>query len=234
MHLILVLSNGTEIDAGYVGVKDNDDDDDDTGDTPSNPGATTYIVTFKDHDGTVLKTETVEAGKAATAPADPTREGYEFIGWDKDFSNITGDLIVTARYEKSSLPTFTMETIYVSAGDTRQDMLVSLENNPGIAGLQVILEYNDQVLTVAKVGNEEAFDGLSYQKPANYKNGCTLLWYGAEPDEIMDSDAFYIRFSIAADAPAGTYPVKLIVVKAYDVDKNNVEVVIISGNVIVE
>ena len=102
------------------------------------------------------------------------------------------------------------------------------------AGLQVILEYNDQVLTVAKVGNEEAFDGLSYQKPANYKNGCTLLWYGAEPDEIMDSDAFYIRFSIAADAPAGTYPVKLIVVKAYDVDKNNVEVVIISGNVIVE
>lgn len=58
-----------------------------------------YIVTFKDWDGTILKTEEVEEGKSATAPSNLSREGYEFVGWDKTFSNITSDLTVTAQYE---------------------------------------------------------------------------------------------------------------------------------------
>ena len=61
-----------------------------------------YEVIFKDYDGTVLKTEFVEAGKSATAPADPTRDGYNFIGWDADFSNITNDIIITAKYGLNS------------------------------------------------------------------------------------------------------------------------------------
>jgi len=59
----------------------------------------TYTITFKDWDDAVLKTETVEHGSDATAPADPTREGYTFIGWDIDFTNVTEDLTVTAQYE---------------------------------------------------------------------------------------------------------------------------------------
>ncbi len=57
-----------------------------------------YTVTFKDWDGTVLKTENVDYGSAATAPADPTRTGWTFTGWDADFGNITADLVVTAQY----------------------------------------------------------------------------------------------------------------------------------------
>ena len=59
-----------------------------------------YTVTFKDWDGTTLKTQTVEEGSSATAPSNPSRDGYAFTGWDKDFSNITNDLIVTAEYSK--------------------------------------------------------------------------------------------------------------------------------------
>ena len=58
-----------------------------------------YTVTFKDYDGTVLATRTVKYGGAATAPSDPTRSGYEFTGWDKSFSNVTGNLTVTAQYK---------------------------------------------------------------------------------------------------------------------------------------
>ena len=61
-----------------------------------------YTVTFLDWDGTTLKTEQVEQGKSATAPADPVREGYTFIGWDKDFSNVQSDLTVTAQYEQNA------------------------------------------------------------------------------------------------------------------------------------
>ena len=59
----------------------------------------TYTVTFKDYDGTVLKTqENVEYNTSATAPDDPTRDGYTFTGWDKTFTNITANTEVTAQY----------------------------------------------------------------------------------------------------------------------------------------
>ena len=60
----------------------------------------TYTVTFKDWDGTVLKTQSVEEGNSATAPSNPSRTGYRFIGWDKTFTNITSDLTITAQYEQ--------------------------------------------------------------------------------------------------------------------------------------
>ncbi len=61
-----------------------------------------YTVTFKDYDGTILDTQTVEYGSAATAPETPSREGYSFKDWDTDFSNITADTTVTAQYTKNA------------------------------------------------------------------------------------------------------------------------------------
>ena len=61
-----------------------------------------YTVNFVDWNDTVLKTERVAHGLSATAPATPSRIGYIFKGWDKDFTNITGDLTVKALYEYDS------------------------------------------------------------------------------------------------------------------------------------
>lgn len=58
----------------------------------------TYQVTFTDYDGTVLKVSEVKEGKTAAAPATPTRNGYTFIGWDKDFNNVKQDMVVVAQY----------------------------------------------------------------------------------------------------------------------------------------
>ncbi|MBQ8101132.1 MAG: leucine-rich repeat protein, partial [Paludibacteraceae bacterium] len=60
----------------------------------------TYTVIFLDWDGTELDRQTVAYGTDATAPADPEREGWRFTGWNVTFTNVTGDLTVTAQYEE--------------------------------------------------------------------------------------------------------------------------------------
>jgi len=79
----------------------------------------TYTVTFQDFDGTVLKTQTgIASGAAATAPANPVREGYTFIGWDRDFSSVTSDLLVKALYTPDVVPPVEADLVR-HAGDDR-------------------------------------------------------------------------------------------------------------------
>lgn len=69
--------------------------------TPDNPPVSnTYSVTFADWNGTVLKQDTVEEGHDATPPPNPSRDGYEFIGWSISFIDVRSDLIVFAQYEE--------------------------------------------------------------------------------------------------------------------------------------
>ena len=69
---------------------------------------TTFTVKFFAADKkTVLKTEAVKSGEAATAPAAPSKGAddnyhYTFSEWDRDFSEITSDLDVYPTYEKEA------------------------------------------------------------------------------------------------------------------------------------
>jgi hypothetical protein len=85
------LSTTRNITIGAIVVEENPE--------PNPEDKVCYTVTFQDWDGTILKTEQVEQGQSATAPTNPTREGYTFIGWDTDFTNVQSDLLVKALYE---------------------------------------------------------------------------------------------------------------------------------------
>ena len=63
-----------------------------------------YNVTFVDGQGNTLKEEVVKEGMSATAPDDPTRDGYTFDGWDTDFSSVNDDLTVTAQWKEIPAP----------------------------------------------------------------------------------------------------------------------------------
>ncbi|MBQ1977866.1 MAG: InlB B-repeat-containing protein, partial [Ruminococcus sp.] len=102
-----------------------------------------YTVTFTDFNGTVLSAQTVEYGKAAEAPAEPTREGYGFVGWDKDFSNITSDLTVTALYMEDIVylnGDFNQwsSDITMSATETDNVVTTTLELNEGVYEFQIL------------------------------------------------------------------------------------------------
>lgn len=80
-------------------------------------------VTFVDWDGTVLKTETIEIGSSATPPTDPVRNGYNFIGWDGSYSNVSADIVITALYdlipvELNDFPPFTDSNWYLDSDCT--------------------------------------------------------------------------------------------------------------------
>ncbi len=47
----------------------------------------------------LLSEQKVRYGYSAVAPNGVTRKGYTFTGWDKDFTNVTSDLTVTAKFK---------------------------------------------------------------------------------------------------------------------------------------
>ena len=59
-----------------------------------------FKVTFLDANGNVLDIQYVDAFDDAEI-SDPTIDGYTFIGWDKDFTNVTSDIVVKAIYSKN-------------------------------------------------------------------------------------------------------------------------------------
>lgn len=62
-----------------------------------------YAVVFKDWDGTILLELEVCYEDKFDAPNPPEREGYTFVGWDKDFSEVTSDLEIIALYQKNEV-----------------------------------------------------------------------------------------------------------------------------------
>lgn len=66
-----------------------------------------YKVIFTDSDGkTVIAEQELKKGHDATAPEAPAKEGYEFTGWDRSFTNVTRDIVVKAVYTKLYKVTF--------------------------------------------------------------------------------------------------------------------------------
>lgn len=145
LHLIVVLTDGTEIDSGYVGLEVNN----------------IHTVIFKDWDGTTLKVEQVESGKAATAPAAPSRDGYVFTGWSTSFEAITSDVLVVATYTAATeQPVIYVQSQTIAQGTNEVTIQVGVRNNPGIMGAELKLNVDDTVFGYKKV-QKTGFPSLS-------------------------------------------------------------------------
>ena len=221
---IIVEINGDEIIGGEIEDYDKNDD------------KKIFCVIFKDYDDSIIDVQYIIENNSANEPSAPHRDGYLFIGWDKDFSKVTENLVVIAKYEKSSSPTISVENITAKAGDKGVQLVVSVENNPGILGMKLTLDYNENVMKIKSVTNGEALsDSLTLTKPKNYSSGSAFCWDGVEisSDKVKDGAILIITLDVSETAPQGDYPIKLSY-KNGDIVDNDLKALnfdIIDGNI---
>ena len=172
----------------------------------------TYTVTFKDWNGTVLKTQQVQYGGAATAPANPTRTGYTFTGWDKAFTNVTANLVVTAQYVQnepvstpvpSDAPQIVVGSKTTMAGNT-VTVDVSLKNNPGIISMMLHLSYDD-ALTLVSIGDTGLMPGRVHGDVTD-----TLFWDSGTSTENLTVNGVIatLTFKVDENAEPGEYGIR--------------------------
>ena len=145
-----------------------------------------YTITFKNYDGTVLQTSTVECGETPSyTGATPTREQdamfeYEFAGWDPTVAEATGDQIYTATYNQTKRQ-YTV-TWFV---DGKQ-----IDSKSVAAGdLATAPEVNPIPCGAVLAGWTDAENGV-------YKHATSTLYEGAQPSiEITDNKTFYAVFA---------------------------------------
>lgn len=88
------------------------------------PAVEKFTVTFNSNGGSAVKTQTIEKGKTATKPADPTKKGYTFIAWYTDngkFVNrfdftkaVTENTTLFAKWEEDKPVVPAKEDLYIS------------------------------------------------------------------------------------------------------------------------
>lgn len=195
-----------------------------------------HTVIFRGDDKSILSAQKIRHSFAASAPEAPKVEGFKFSGWSTDFSNIMKDTEISAVYEEDNKPTFTVDNVSAKAGDSSVRVAVTVKNNPGILGMTLSVEYDEENLTLTNAVNGEALSGILSFTCANVlKSGCNFLWDGQElsDGDIKNGAVLYLTFDVSETAQSGSHPVKISYKSGdiIDADINSIEFEIENGNI---
>ncbi len=158
-----------------------------------------YTVTFY-VDGRVYgNAQSVEYGKGAIAPKNPTKKNYTFAGWDKDFSNITGDLEVNA--------TFTANQTGIRA-EVKPTMMLQFQK-----GKTYNIKDYINVYKVFADGSEELTDDYTvtgFSTSNVTKNDRLTIKQGEYTDKsltysVINKEAFQTKFEVIYTDKKGYY-----------------------------
>ena len=151
-----------------------------------------YTITFDTNGGNEIAPITQDYGTNITAPADPTREGYTFIGWDteipttmpaenitlkakwKDIEKPTGEIIIGTNKWHEFLNKLTLGLFFK---DT-QEVTINASDNSGMVFVSYLI--TDQELSEEELGS--------------------LVYYVYEEPFLIEPNGEYIVYAMLVDA----------------------------------
>ena len=151
-----------------------------------------YTITFDTNGGSEIAPITQDYGTAITAPADPTREGYTFIGWDteipttmpaenitlkakwKDIEKPTGEIVIGTNKWHSFLNKLTLGLFFK---DT-QEVTINASDNSGMVFVSYLI--TDQELSEEELGS--------------------LVYYAYDEPFLIEPNGEYIVYAMLVDA----------------------------------
>ena len=154
-----------------------------------------YTITFDTNGGSEIAPITQDYGTAITAPANPTREGYTFIGWDmeipktmpaenitlkarwKDIEKPTGEIVMGINKWREFLNTLTFGLFFK---DT-QTVTINAADNSGTVFVSYLV--TDQDLSEAEL-QSLVFGG--YEEPFRIDPNGEYIVYAMLVDESMN------------------------------------------------
>ena len=157
--------------------------------------ANTYTITFDTAGGSEIAPITQDYGTAITAPANPTREGYTFIGWDteipttmpaenitlkarwKDTEKPTGEIIIGTNKWREFLNTLTFGLFFK---DT-QEVTINAADNSGTVFVSYLV--TDRDLSEAEL---QALVFGGYDEPFCIDPSGEYIVYAMLVDESMN------------------------------------------------
>ena len=154
-----------------------------------------YTITFDTNGGSEIAPITQDYGTVITAPADPTREGYTFIGWDseipttmpaenitlkakwKDIEKPTGEIIIGTNKWHEFLNKLTLGLFFK---DT-QEVTINASDNSGIVFVSYLI--TDQELSEEELGS---LVYRAYDEPFRIEPNGEYIVYAMLVDESLN------------------------------------------------
>ena len=135
-----------------------------------------------------------------------------------------------------TMPAIRTAIVDAKQGDKEVKVNVDIENNPGVLGMLLKINYDSSALTLKSASNGKAVsDALSLTSSKKLQDGCSFVWDGLDltDDQIRDGTILNLVFDVAPNADEGKYTVTFSYDEGDIIDRDleSVKMTVIDGGI---